>query len=87
MNKYYALTLKAFLLSSNDCRYISPLFVLIHTYHNDMHDVTAVSFNTNFWDLKVCVTGCTGRDWRETDVPTLLQLGPAVGELAEVAFH
>lgn len=29
----------------------------------------------------------TLEDWRETDVPTLLQLGPAVGDLAEVAFH
>lgn len=51
-----------------------------------MLDVTAVSFNMNFWDLEVCVSGYTGRDWQETDVPTLLQLGSAVGDLAEVAF-
>lgn len=53
-----------------------------------MHDVTAVSlYNTIFWDLKVSVSGYTGRDWRETDVPTLFRLGPAVRDLAEEAFH
>lgn len=63
-------------------------FSTLFIHHNDMHDVTAVSlYNTIFWDLNVSVSGYTGRDWRETDVPTLFRLGPAVRDLAEEAFH
>jgi len=49
-------------VSPYDCWYMSPPLVLMHTYHNEMHDVTAVSFSTNFKDLRVCVSRCTGRD-------------------------
>lgn len=49
-------------LSPYDCWNMSPLLVLMHKYHNDMHDVTAASFNMNFIDIRVCVSRCTGRD-------------------------